>query len=159
MYLVLENNMLNLVDPMDRSVLHSQPIASIRVWGVGRDNGRLVIMLDMCFLFGAGGLWLMLFCSYLWFIVSVYGVMFFRIHSTSPPNICAANLFWIIPLHFDLFFVSLLLFTYFIDHEENCPFCLSHTASVKGHSNNWGCVVTGRRRVNDWWSDASKRLI
>lgn len=42
MYLVLENNMLNLVDPMDRSVLHSQPIASIRVWGVGRDNGRLV---------------------------------------------------------------------------------------------------------------------
>ncbi|KAI3353209.1 hypothetical protein L3Q82_019759 [Scortum barcoo] len=43
MYLLLENNMLNLVDPMDRSVLHSQPIASIRVWGVGRDNGRLVI--------------------------------------------------------------------------------------------------------------------
>ncbi|XP_059193864.1 amyloid beta precursor protein binding family B member 2 isoform X2 [Centropristis striata] len=40
MYLVLENNLLNLVDPMDRSVLHSQPIASIRVWGVGRDNGR-----------------------------------------------------------------------------------------------------------------------
>ena len=36
--------MLNLVDPMDRSVLHSQPIASIRVWGVGRDNGRLVIV-------------------------------------------------------------------------------------------------------------------
>ncbi|KAF3852097.1 hypothetical protein F7725_005452, partial [Dissostichus mawsoni] len=30
MYLLLENNMLNLVDPMDRSVLHSQPIASIR---------------------------------------------------------------------------------------------------------------------------------
>lgn len=43
MYLLLENNMLNLVDPMDRSVLHSQPIASIRVWGVGRDNGRLVM--------------------------------------------------------------------------------------------------------------------
>lgn len=42
MFLLLENNMLNLVDPMDRSVLHSQPIASIRVWGVGRDNGRLV---------------------------------------------------------------------------------------------------------------------
>ncbi|KAL4641772.1 amyloid-beta A4 precursor protein-binding family B member 2-like isoform X3, partial [Arapaima gigas] len=40
MYLILENNMLNLVDPRDRSVLHSQPIASIRVWGVGRDNGR-----------------------------------------------------------------------------------------------------------------------
>ncbi|XP_076848612.1 amyloid beta precursor protein binding family B member 2 [Brachyhypopomus gauderio] len=40
MYLILENSLLNLVDPMDRSVLHSQPIASIRVWGVGRDNGR-----------------------------------------------------------------------------------------------------------------------
>uniref|UniRef100_A0A3B3SU33 Amyloid beta protein binding family B member 2 n=1 Tax=Paramormyrops kingsleyae TaxID=1676925 RepID=A0A3B3SU33_9TELE len=40
MYLVLENNLLNLVDPLDRSVLHSQPIVSIRVWGVGRDNGR-----------------------------------------------------------------------------------------------------------------------
>ncbi|XP_029107640.1 amyloid-beta A4 precursor protein-binding family B member 2-like isoform X3 [Scleropages formosus] len=40
MYLILENNMLNLVDPRNRSVLHSQPIASIRVWGVGRDNGR-----------------------------------------------------------------------------------------------------------------------
>ncbi|MGH0124344.1 UNVERIFIED_CONTAM: hypothetical protein FKN15_016148 [Acipenser sinensis] len=41
MYLILENNMLNLVDPMDRSTLHSQPIVSIRVWGVGRDNGRI----------------------------------------------------------------------------------------------------------------------
>lgn len=43
MYLLLENNLLSLVDPMDRSVLHSQPITSIRVWGVGRDNGRLVM--------------------------------------------------------------------------------------------------------------------
>ncbi|KAF4790418.1 amyloid beta precursor protein binding family B member 2 [Turdus rufiventris] len=41
MYLILENDMLNLIDPMDRTVLHSQPIVSIRVWGVGRDNGRL----------------------------------------------------------------------------------------------------------------------
>ncbi|KAM4854612.1 amyloid beta precursor protein binding family B member 2 isoform 2-T8 [Thomomys bottae] len=40
MYLVLENDVLSLVDPMGRSVLHSQPIVSIRVWGVGRDNGR-----------------------------------------------------------------------------------------------------------------------
>ncbi|XP_034527798.1 amyloid-beta A4 precursor protein-binding family B member 2 isoform X8 [Ailuropoda melanoleuca] len=40
MYLILENDTLSLVDPMDRTVLHSQPIASIRVWGVGRDNGR-----------------------------------------------------------------------------------------------------------------------
>ncbi|XP_041435372.1 amyloid-beta A4 precursor protein-binding family B member 2 isoform X7 [Xenopus laevis] len=40
MYLILENDLLNLVDPMDRTLLHSQPIVSIRVWGVGRDNGR-----------------------------------------------------------------------------------------------------------------------
>ncbi|XP_053559998.1 amyloid beta precursor protein binding family B member 2 isoform X3 [Bombina bombina] len=40
MYLILENEMLNLVDPMDRTLLHFQPIVSIRVWGVGRDNGR-----------------------------------------------------------------------------------------------------------------------
>ncbi|XP_047655491.1 amyloid beta precursor protein binding family B member 2 isoform X11 [Phacochoerus africanus] len=40
MYLVLENDTLSLVDPMDHSVLHAQPIVSIRVWGVGRDNGR-----------------------------------------------------------------------------------------------------------------------
>ncbi|XP_041444506.1 amyloid-beta A4 precursor protein-binding family B member 2 isoform X7 [Xenopus laevis] len=40
MYLILENDMLNLVDPMDHTLLHSQPIVSIRVWGVGRDNGR-----------------------------------------------------------------------------------------------------------------------
>ncbi|EMP29553.1 Amyloid beta A4 precursor protein-binding family B member 2 [Chelonia mydas] len=41
MYLILENDMLNLVDPMDHTILHSQPIVSIRVWGVGRDNGRV----------------------------------------------------------------------------------------------------------------------
>ncbi|KAG3289046.1 APBB2-like [Ictidomys tridecemlineatus] len=40
MYLILENNMLSLVNPMDRTALHSQPIMSIHVWGVGRDNGR-----------------------------------------------------------------------------------------------------------------------
>ncbi|KFV63133.1 Amyloid beta A4 precursor protein-binding family B member 2, partial [Dryobates pubescens] len=52
MYLILENDMLNLIDPMDRTVLHSQPIVSIRVWGVGRDNGRQV---NLC-------LWLLLCC-------------------------------------------------------------------------------------------------
>ncbi|XP_012621537.1 amyloid beta precursor protein binding family B member 2 isoform X2 [Microcebus murinus] len=40
MHLVLENDLLSLVDPMDGAVLHAQPIVSIRVWGVGRDNGR-----------------------------------------------------------------------------------------------------------------------
>ncbi|XP_030055646.1 amyloid beta precursor protein binding family B member 1 isoform X3 [Microcaecilia unicolor] len=40
MLLVLENETLNLVDPLEHTLLYSQPIASIRVWGVGRDNGR-----------------------------------------------------------------------------------------------------------------------
>ncbi|MED6267591.1 hypothetical protein CHARACLAT_013833 [Characodon lateralis] len=38
MLLVLQDRMLTLVDPDDRSLLHSQPISSIRVWGVGRDH-------------------------------------------------------------------------------------------------------------------------
>lgn len=42
MLLVLQDRMLNLVDPDDRSLLHSQPISNIRVWGVGRDHDRLV---------------------------------------------------------------------------------------------------------------------
>ncbi|KAM8848479.1 amyloid beta precursor protein binding family B member 2 isoform 3-T3 [Synchiropus picturatus] len=40
MLLVLQDRMLTLVDPDDRSLLHSQPISSIRVWGVGRDHER-----------------------------------------------------------------------------------------------------------------------
>nr|XP_033803738.1 amyloid-beta A4 precursor protein-binding family B member 1 [Geotrypetes seraphini] len=40
MLLILENDTLNLVDPLELTLLYSQPIASIRVWGVGRDNGR-----------------------------------------------------------------------------------------------------------------------
>ncbi|XP_029457772.1 amyloid-beta A4 precursor protein-binding family B member 1 isoform X2 [Rhinatrema bivittatum] len=40
MLLVLENDTLNLLDPLEQTLLHSQPIVSIRVWGVGRDNGR-----------------------------------------------------------------------------------------------------------------------
>ncbi|KAG7484383.1 hypothetical protein MATL_G00049010 [Megalops atlanticus] len=40
MLLVLENETLNLIDPLGQTLLHSQPIVSIRVWGVGRDNGR-----------------------------------------------------------------------------------------------------------------------
>ncbi|KAG7230296.1 hypothetical protein INR49_024400 [Caranx melampygus] len=42
MLLVLQDRMLTLVDPDDRSLLHSQPISSIRVWGVGRDHDRWV---------------------------------------------------------------------------------------------------------------------
>ncbi|KAJ8266721.1 hypothetical protein GJAV_G00133960 [Gymnothorax javanicus] len=40
MLLVLESETLKLIDPLDQNLLHSQPIVSIRVWGVGRDNGR-----------------------------------------------------------------------------------------------------------------------
>lgn len=42
MLLFLENETLNLMEPDSRTLLHSQPIVSIRVWGVGRDDGRLV---------------------------------------------------------------------------------------------------------------------
>lgn len=44
MLLVLQDRMLNLIDPDDHSLLHSQPISSIRVWGVGRDHDRSVMM-------------------------------------------------------------------------------------------------------------------
>ncbi|XP_034398776.1 amyloid-beta A4 precursor protein-binding family B member 2 isoform X2 [Cyclopterus lumpus] len=40
MLLELQDRMLTLVDLDDRSLLHSQPISSIRVWGVGRDHDR-----------------------------------------------------------------------------------------------------------------------
>uniref|UniRef100_A0A3P9M5V1 Amyloid beta precursor protein binding family B member 1 n=1 Tax=Oryzias latipes TaxID=8090 RepID=A0A3P9M5V1_ORYLA len=40
MLMVLENNTMNLIDPLGQTLLHAQPIGSIRVWGVGRDNGR-----------------------------------------------------------------------------------------------------------------------
>ncbi|XP_011606871.1 amyloid-beta A4 precursor protein-binding family B member 1 isoform X2 [Takifugu rubripes] len=40
MLLVLENDTMKLIDPLGQNLLHAQPIGSIRVWGVGRDNGR-----------------------------------------------------------------------------------------------------------------------
>ncbi|KAM4627816.1 amyloid beta precursor protein binding family B member 1 isoform 2-T2 [Polymixia lowei] len=40
MLMVLKNDTMNLIDPLGQTLLHAQPIASIRVWGVGRDNGR-----------------------------------------------------------------------------------------------------------------------
>ncbi|XP_076590744.1 amyloid beta precursor protein binding family B member 1 isoform X1 [Chaetodon auriga] len=42
MLMVLENDNMNLIDPLGQTLLHAQPIGSIRVWGVGRDNGRSV---------------------------------------------------------------------------------------------------------------------
>lgn len=40
MLLLLQSQTLKLVDPQDQTLLHAQPVASIRVWGVGRDSGR-----------------------------------------------------------------------------------------------------------------------
>lgn len=42
MLMILENDTMNLIDPLRQNLLHAQPIGSIRVWGVGRDNGRSV---------------------------------------------------------------------------------------------------------------------
>ncbi|XP_074650939.1 amyloid beta precursor protein binding family B member 1-like isoform X2 [Tubulanus polymorphus] len=40
LYMDLDNSCLTLIDPQDETVLNKQVIQSIRVWGVGRDNGR-----------------------------------------------------------------------------------------------------------------------
>ncbi|XP_032885666.1 amyloid-beta A4 precursor protein-binding family B member 3 isoform X2 [Amblyraja radiata] len=40
MVLVLRKDTLSLVDPIDHSLIHSQPIINIRVWGVGCTHGR-----------------------------------------------------------------------------------------------------------------------
>ncbi|XP_064610221.1 amyloid beta precursor protein binding family B member 2-like isoform X2 [Liolophura sinensis] len=40
LFMDLDTSSLRLVDPQDCTLLNSQPIHSIRVWGVGRDNGR-----------------------------------------------------------------------------------------------------------------------
>lgn len=36
----LDDGALKLIDPESLNTLHTQPIHTIRVWGVGRDNGR-----------------------------------------------------------------------------------------------------------------------
>ncbi|XP_077166196.1 amyloid-beta A4 precursor protein-binding family B member 3 isoform X2 [Paroedura picta] len=38
--MILKKDTMSLVDPLDHSLLHSQPIINIRVWGVGCNNGR-----------------------------------------------------------------------------------------------------------------------
>uniref|UniRef100_A0A673BSH9 WW domain-containing protein n=1 Tax=Sphaeramia orbicularis TaxID=375764 RepID=A0A673BSH9_9TELE len=40
MMLVLKKDTLTLLDPLDHTLLHCQPIINIRVWGVGCNNGR-----------------------------------------------------------------------------------------------------------------------
>lgn len=36
----LDDNELRLIDPDTMTVVHAEKIQQIRVWGVGRDNGR-----------------------------------------------------------------------------------------------------------------------
>jgi len=38
----LDEGALKLIDPENLTQLNTQPIHTIRVWGVGRDNGRYV---------------------------------------------------------------------------------------------------------------------
>lgn len=40
LFLDLDEGALKLIDPENLTVLNAQPIHTIRVWGVGRDNGR-----------------------------------------------------------------------------------------------------------------------
>lgn len=40
LYMDLDDHSLRLVSPVDETILNIQPIHTIRVWGVGRDNGR-----------------------------------------------------------------------------------------------------------------------
>ncbi|XP_041948231.1 amyloid-beta A4 precursor protein-binding family B member 3 isoform X1 [Alosa alosa] len=40
MMMVLKKDTLSLMDPVDHSLIHCQPIINIRVWGVGCNNGR-----------------------------------------------------------------------------------------------------------------------
>ncbi|KAG1714501.1 Protein Fe65 [Nymphon striatum] len=41
LYMDLDDHSLKLVSPIDMNVLNTQPIHTIRVWGVGRDNGSI----------------------------------------------------------------------------------------------------------------------
>jgi amyloid beta (A4) precursor protein-binding family B protein 2 (Fe65-like) len=40
LFMDLDEGALKLIDPENLTVLNTQPIHTIRVWGVGRDNGR-----------------------------------------------------------------------------------------------------------------------
>lgn len=40
LFMDLDEGALKLIDPENLTILNTQPIHTIRVWGVGRDNGR-----------------------------------------------------------------------------------------------------------------------
>ena len=43
MMMIMKKDTLSLLDPVDRSLIHCQPIINIRVWGVGCNSGRSVL--------------------------------------------------------------------------------------------------------------------
>lgn len=44
LFMDLDEGALKLIDPENLTVLNTQPIHTIRVWGVGRDNGRYAVV-------------------------------------------------------------------------------------------------------------------
>ncbi|KAM6322418.1 LOW QUALITY PROTEIN: amyloid-beta A4 precursor protein-binding family B member 3 [Podargus strigoides] len=46
--MILKKDTMSLVDPLDRSLIHHQPILNIRVWGVGCNNGSNLSPLLPC---------------------------------------------------------------------------------------------------------------
>lgn len=51
LFMDLDEGSLKLIDPENLTVINTQPIHTIRVWGVGRDNGRLALLNRIqCFL-------------------------------------------------------------------------------------------------------------
>lgn len=40
MLMILKKDAMSLVNPLDRSLIHCQPLVHIRVWGVGSSKGR-----------------------------------------------------------------------------------------------------------------------
>lgn len=49
LFMDLDEGALKLIDPENLTILNTQPIHTIRVWGVGRDNGRYVCVFDFWF--------------------------------------------------------------------------------------------------------------
>ncbi|NXN08199.1 APBB3 protein, partial [Indicator maculatus] len=47
--MILKKDTMSLVDPLDHSLIHHQPILNIRVWGVGCNNGSLWPCRDFAF--------------------------------------------------------------------------------------------------------------
>lgn len=43
----LDEGALKLIDPENLTTLNTQPIHTIRVWGVGRDNGRYAPLVNV----------------------------------------------------------------------------------------------------------------